>query len=38
MTALMDRADRALYRSKEKGRNTVSTEEECTGDEPEEEL
>ena len=38
MTALMDRADRALYRSKEKGRNTVSTEDECTGDEPEEEL
>ena len=29
MTPLMNRADRALYRSKEKGRNTVSTEDEC---------
>ncbi len=28
MTGLMDRADRALYRSKEKGRNAVSGEDE----------
>ena len=32
MTPLMDRADRALYRSKEKGRNTVSAEDECADD------
>ena len=29
MTALMERADRALYLSKEKGRNAVSGENEC---------
>ena len=30
MAPLMERADRALYRSKEKGRNAVSGEDECT--------
>ena len=34
MTALMERADRALYRSKEKGRNTVSGEDECAETDP----
>ncbi len=34
MAALMERADRALYRSKEKGRNAVSGEDECP-EEPE---
>ena len=34
MAALMERADRALYRSKEKGRNAVSGEDECL-EEPE---
>ena len=34
MAQLMERADRALYRSKEKGRNAVSGEDECP-DEPE---
>ena len=29
MSALMERGDRALYRSKEKGRNAVSGEDEC---------
>ena len=29
MTALMERGDRALYCSKEKGRNSVSTEDEA---------
>ena len=34
MAPLMERADRALYISKEKGRNTVSGENECPPDEP----
>ena len=35
MTSLMERADRALYLSKEKGRDAVSGENECPP-EPEE--